>query len=247
MALKGNLHDMAIADLIQHQCTDRKTARVIVQSNNQTADLYFKDGEMVHACLGENEGEEVVFTVLRWEEGTFSVESAVEAPKVSINRGWSGLLMEGAKLIDEEAYENKKGKTNQGEKPEVKNMTTKLDDMLLEMSTEMNGFFAGSVTGMDGINVAQMTKGKVNPESVSAQFAILVKLITGSAEKAGMGLLEDILIQTEEYYLMSIVLPGNNQYFLTTVVDRKTGNIGNLRMVSKIYADRLSMVMPTSK
>jgi predicted regulator of Ras-like GTPase activity (Roadblock/LC7/MglB family) len=244
MALKGNLHDMAIADLIQHQCTDRKTAHVIVQSNNQTADLYFKGGEMVHARLGQNEGEEVVFTVLRWEEGTFSVESAVEAPKVSINRSWSGLLMEGAKRIDEEANENGKEETDQTKMQEVKSMTTKLDDMLQEMSTEMNGFYAGSVTGMDGINVAQTTKGKVNPESVSAQFTILMKLITGSAEKAGMGLFEDILIQTEDYYLMSIVLPGDSQYFLTTVVDRKTGNIGNLRMVSKIYADRLSKVMP---
>mgnify|MGYP003734731115 CR=1 FL=1 len=123
-------------------------------------------------------------------------------------------------------------------------MTTKLDDMLQEMSTEMNGFFAGSVTGMDGINVAQMTKGKVNPESVSAQLTVLMKLITGSAEKAAMGIVEDVLFQTADYFLMSIVLPGDNQYFLTTIVDRKSGNIGNLRMVSKIYAERMAKVMP---
>jgi predicted regulator of Ras-like GTPase activity (Roadblock/LC7/MglB family) len=244
MALKGNLHDMAIADLIQHQCVDRKTAHVIIQSNNQTADLYFKGGEMVHARLGQNEGEEVVFTILRWEEGTFSVESAVEAPRVNIHRGWSGLLMEGAKRIDEDSHDDEKDVSKNAGKQEARSMTTKLDDMLQEMSNEMNGFFAGSVTGMDGINVAQTTKGKVNPETVSAQFAVLVKLITGSAEKAGMGLLEDILIQTKEHYVMCLILPGDNQFFLTTIVDRKTGNIGNLRMVSKIYADRLSKVMP---
>lgn len=244
MGLKGNLHDMAIADLIQHQCTDRKTAHVTIQSDNQTADLYFKGGEMVHARLGQHEGEEVVFVILRWEDGTFTVESSVEAPRVSINRSWSGLLMEGAKRIDEEAYDIGQGKSIQTEKKEVKNMTTKLDDMLQEMSTEMNGFYAGSVTGMDGMSIAQMTKGKVNPDSVSAQFTVLMKLVTGSAEKAAIGVLEDILLQTENYYLMSIVLPGNSQYFLTTVVDRKTGNIGNLRMISKIYAERLSKVIP---
>jgi len=244
MALKGNLHDMAIADLIQHQCADRKTAHVLVQRDNQTADLYFKNGELIHARMGKEEGEEVVFAILRWEEGTFTVESSVEAPTKSISRSWSGLLMEGAKRIDEEANENGKDSTNQAGKQEVKNMTTKLDDMLQEMSTEMNGFFAGSVTGMDGINVAQMTKGKVNPESVSAQLTVLMKLITGSAEKAAMGIVEDVLFQTADYFLMSIVLPGDNQYFLTTIVDRKSGNIGNLRMVSKIYAERMAKVMP---
>jgi predicted regulator of Ras-like GTPase activity (Roadblock/LC7/MglB family) len=244
MGLKGNLHDMAIADLIQHQCADRKTAHVLVQSGDQTVDLYFKGGELVHAALGKNEGEEVVFAVLRWEEGTFAVESAVEPPRVTIQRTWSGLLMEGAKRIDEETNESAKQKTNQTEAQEEAGMTTKLDEMLQEMSTEMSGFFAGSVTGTDGMTIAQLTKGKIDPDSVSAQLAVFLRLAQSSSEKANMGVIDDMLIQTANYYVMNVFLPGDNQHFLTTIADRKNGSIGNLRMISKIYAERISKVIP---
>jgi predicted regulator of Ras-like GTPase activity (Roadblock/LC7/MglB family) len=244
MGLKGSLHDMSIADLIQHHCEDRKTAHLSIITSDQAADLYFKDGALVHAKSSELQGEEVVYKILEWEEGTFAVELHIEPPKVTIDRNWSGLLMEGAKRIDESELNPKMVKIDQTEKQEVKQMATKLDEMLQEMSSEMNGFFAGSVTGMDGMNVAQLTKGKINPESVSAQLTVFLKLASGSSEKTGMGTIEDLLIQTEKYFVMNIFLPGDSQHFLTTIVDRKTGSIGNLRMISKIYAERLSKAIP---
>jgi len=111
MGLKGNLRDMSVADLIQHQCADRKTAKVTIVNSSRTALIFFKGGEVVHAQLDKNEGEEVVFEILRWEEGTFAVEAAIDPPKVTIDRSWSGLLMEGAKRIDEETHASDKQKS----------------------------------------------------------------------------------------------------------------------------------------
>ncbi len=123
-------------------------------------------------------------------------------------------------------------------------MATRIDEILQEMSGEMNGFFASSVTGMDGMSIAQLTKGKVDPEIVSAQLAVFLKLASSSSDKAGMGAMEDLLIQTADHFVMNVFLPGDNQHFLTTIVDRKNGSIGNLRMVSKIYAERISKAIP---
>ena len=64
MGMNGNLRDMAIADLIQHTCQDRKTAQLQIQHSGQQALLYFKDGNVVHAVLGDQEGEEVVYQIL---------------------------------------------------------------------------------------------------------------------------------------------------------------------------------------
>jgi predicted regulator of Ras-like GTPase activity (Roadblock/LC7/MglB family) len=244
MGLKGNLRDMTVADLIQHQCADRKTAKVTIVNSSRTALIFFKGGEVVHAQLDKNEGEEVVFEILRWEEGTFAVEAAIDPPKVTIDRSWSGLLMEGAKRIDEETHESDKQKSIQAGMQEVKGMATRIDEILQEMSGEMNGFFASSVTGMDGMSIAQLTKGKVDPEIVSAQLAVFLKLASSSSDKAGMGDMEDLLIQTADHFVMNVFLPGDNQHFLTTIVDRKNGSIGNLRMVSKIYAERISKAIP---
>jgi hypothetical protein len=38
-------------------------------------------------------------------------------------------------------------------------------------------------------------------------------------------------------------LPGK-QYYLGIAANRKTGNLGNMRLISKTYAERLSKAMP---
>jgi len=67
--MQGSLKDMSIADLIQHNCQDNKTAQATIQHNGDQARLYFKDGAVVHAELGDLEGEEVVYELLNWTTG----------------------------------------------------------------------------------------------------------------------------------------------------------------------------------
>ena len=244
MSLQGNIHDMSVADLIQHNCAERKKAKLIINHEGDEAVLYFKEGNVVHANLGKEEGEEVVYRILAWEEGTFSVISDVETPKLSIKRSWSGLLMEGAKRLDETKLESEMVIDDQKANKEVKQMAQKMDEVLKEMSNEINGFVAGTVAGMDGINIAQVSAGKVDLDSVTGQLTIFLKLAGSSAEKANMGTFEDILIQTEKVYIMNIFLPGDNQHYMTTIVDRKTGTLGNMRLISKIYAERFSKIIP---
>ena len=99
--MQGKLNDMAVADLIQHSCQDRKTSRLTIESNGDLAYLYFSDGNIIHATLGDHSGEEVVYRILVWEEGTFNMENGIESPTVTIRRNWTSLLLEGAKRLDE--------------------------------------------------------------------------------------------------------------------------------------------------
>lgn len=124
-------------------------------------------------------------------------------------------------------------------------MVQKLDEILNEMSAEVNGYIASTLVGMDGLNIAQHTKNaKVNLESVSAQSAMHTKMAFSTMERIGMGHIEDNLIQTREEFLFTILLPNDDQHFLCVVVNRKDGSLGNLRLISKIYAERLSKAMP---
>jgi predicted regulator of Ras-like GTPase activity (Roadblock/LC7/MglB family) len=244
MSLQGNIKEMSVADLIQHNCIDRKTGKLTIEHLGQQAILYFNNGGVVHAALGGNEGEEVVYQTLAWEEGAFTLTSDEEAPKTSIERSWSGLLMEGAKRLDEQNFDSDLISTNQIGKQEEPGMASKMDEILQDMSNEMNGFEAAAVAGMDGMNIAQFSKSKIDPESVTAQLTIFLKLAGSSGEKTGMGNMEDIIIQTEKYYLMNVFLPGDNQHFLSAIVDRKTGSLGNMRLICKIYAERFSKTIP---
>ena len=185
MGMQGNLRDMTVADLIQHNCQDRKTAELQIQNGNQQAVMYFKDGKVVHARFGGQVGEEVIYRVLDWSEGSFNLESGVEAPKTTIKRSWSGLLLEGAKRVDE----RKPMPTSSEPEPtlhiEETHMAPKLDDVLKEMSAEIDGYMASVVVGMDGIHIAHHSQTKMDPEAVSAQMALFIKLVNTSLVKLG--------------------------------------------------------------
>jgi predicted regulator of Ras-like GTPase activity (Roadblock/LC7/MglB family) len=244
MGLQGNLKEMSVADLIQHNCNDNKTARLDIHHAGQEASLFFAAGNVVHASLGKQEGEEVVYQILAWEEGDFSLTQGIQAPRQSIERSWSGLLMEGAKRLDETDANLQNSTIDSINLEEVKPMAQKMDEILQEMGSEMNGFVAGAVCGMDGMNVAQVANAKLNPEAMTAQLTIFLKLASSANNKSGMGEMEDVLLQTEKYFIMNVFLPGDEQHYLMTAVDRKTGSIGNQRLISKVYADRLSKVIP---
>jgi predicted regulator of Ras-like GTPase activity (Roadblock/LC7/MglB family) len=247
--MKGNLRDMGIADLIQHNCQDRKTAQVSIQHSGRQAVLFFKDGNVVHASLDDKTGEEVVYEILQWEEGMFDMESDVNPPVQTIDRNWSSLLLEGARRLDESKTEIGLFPSDTDGNQEVNSMATNFEGILKEMGGEVTGYIASVLAGMDGINLASHARSaKVDTESLSAQMTMLFKLVDTSTAKLAEVQeqtieLEDNLLTTEGAYVLMRYLPGK-QYYVGVIADRKTGNLGNLRLISKLYCERLAKAMP---
>jgi predicted regulator of Ras-like GTPase activity (Roadblock/LC7/MglB family) len=124
-------------------------------------------------------------------------------------------------------------------------MDIKLEDILKEMSTDVSGYIASTVVGMDGLSLASHARTKgLDVEVISAQATMLFKLVETSVTKLGAGSLEDNLTTLDNAYIMMHFLPGNKQFFLALAVDRKTGNLGNMRLISKMAAERISKAMP---
>ncbi len=75
----------------------------IIASHNK-ANVYFVDGNPVHAALRGAEGTEAMIQLQAWEDGEFTFyDERVNVAK-TIDRGLIGLLMEGAKYIDHSKY-----------------------------------------------------------------------------------------------------------------------------------------------
>jgi predicted regulator of Ras-like GTPase activity (Roadblock/LC7/MglB family) len=239
MGMQGNLLDMAIADLIQHNCQDRKTAQLKIEHSGRQAILYFDDGNISHAILGNQMGEDVIYEILKWEEGTFDLETGIKPPKTSITRSWPGLLMEGARRLDETEHAASLIPSNQNDPEEAHTMVS-LGDLLKEMKGEVTGYISASLVGVDGLILA--TDIGTSPdvqEAFGAQMTMLLKLVNASVEKLGAGIVEDNLTTTENAYLLMRFLP-DKQYFLILTVNRKTGNLGNMRLITKIFSERFS-------
>ncbi|MCB0262601.1 MAG: DUF4388 domain-containing protein [Calditrichia bacterium] len=101
MALVGNLKDLKLANIIQINCIERNTARVVVRSKELNGLIYFADGGIVHAEYGLFIGERAVHEMLALSTGDFKVESDVEAPRRSIQQPWNSIVLEGLRLLDE--------------------------------------------------------------------------------------------------------------------------------------------------
>ncbi len=119
-----------------------------------------------------------------------------------------------------------------------------LDNVLKEMGEQTEGFIAAAVSGMDGMNIASFTRNKkFDADAVSAQMTLLLKLVDTTVNKLGAGALEDNLLTTEGSYLLMRFLKDRG-FYLGLAADRKTAKLGNMRLNSRIYADRLSKAMP---
>jgi hypothetical protein len=101
MALVGNLKDLKLANIIQINCIERNVAKVTIRSGEMEGQLYFADGNIVHAEYGLFIGERAVYEMLAIELGEFKVEADIAAPTRSIQQSWSSIVLEGLRQLDE--------------------------------------------------------------------------------------------------------------------------------------------------
>jgi acid stress-induced BolA-like protein IbaG/YrbA len=101
MSFQGSLRDLQLADVIQLVSTSGKTGRFRLIRDDEEGALYLKQGQIVHAQLGELIGEEAVHALASWTSGEFYFVPAEETDEVSIHKSNTRLLMEAAHQHDE--------------------------------------------------------------------------------------------------------------------------------------------------
>jgi hypothetical protein len=109
VGVAGSIKEIPVADLIQQNCLDKKNARLVIQNGELQAQVFFSGGAIVHALLGNQSGEEVIFEILQWEDGSFILDKEITSPARTITNTWAALLLEGARRIDEKIYQKQVG------------------------------------------------------------------------------------------------------------------------------------------
>lgn len=195
--MQGNLQAMAIADLIQHNCQDRKTAQLVIDHDHTQATLFFKEGAVIHAALGDHQGEEVIYQILGWQEGQFTLAIGIEAPTTTITRSWSGLLLEGARRLDEAQH-------SPIPTQEIKPMATKkkselLADALAELLQGSSDIEGAAIVGVDGlVYSANVPQRALDENMVGATSAAILGLSKRSTGQLKRGNFNQTLIQGDE-------------------------------------------------
>ncbi len=239
MALQGDLEHMAVADLIQHNCQDGKTGRLTVEHGGEQATLFFKEGGLVHAVSGKMQGEEVVYHVLDWQTGPFTLELGIEAPAATITRSWSGLLLEGAQRLDETNFNSS---IQQEHKPmAVKKKSELLAEALADLMTESSDIEGAAIVGVDGlVYSANVPQRALDENMVGATSAAIFGLSKRSAGQLKRGTFNQTLIQGDDG---NIIVAGLNDETLFVGLTSKNVNLGMAFAEVRVMSAKLREIL----
>jgi CheY-like chemotaxis protein len=99
--VRGNLSQMNVIDLVQSLEMGRKSCLLTLKNDQDRCQMYFREGQVMHATYGELSGNEAVFKVLRWTGGNFQIDFEAKTAEETTTLNTQGLLMEGLRLLDE--------------------------------------------------------------------------------------------------------------------------------------------------
>ncbi|MBI4704648.1 MAG: DUF4388 domain-containing protein [Deltaproteobacteria bacterium] len=102
--VSGSLSEMGLPDIVQVLWHGRKTCALHVKSGECNGEVHFKEGQIVDAVCGDATGEVAFYRllVLR-DKGSFQVDPEFVPRRKRIDASPEALLLEGMRLIDENA------------------------------------------------------------------------------------------------------------------------------------------------
>jgi len=108
--LKGNLKLVHITNLLQSIGMGTMSGRLKIQRQaGNYADIFFLNGQPVHAEGTKGSGEDLFLQVVCWSEGDFLFEPKLKTDEKSIDRSLEKLVLEGCLLLDHTNYLMKAG------------------------------------------------------------------------------------------------------------------------------------------
>ncbi|HUP50630.1 MAG TPA: DUF4388 domain-containing protein [Thermoanaerobaculia bacterium] len=204
MAFQGSLKELPLPDIIQLVSVSGKTGRFTLTREDDRGTIFLKNGQMVHAAVGDLEGEEAIYALAIWSSGEFQFLAGEEPDRQTITKSNTNLLMEAARRLDEWRVLSKKipsvehvpellGRENRHEQvtlnPHEWMLITKIDGhrsiteigRALNMSSfEVAKILYGMITG----ELVQLKKKRNrNPDEENGQLVDLAARIRAVAEE----------------------------------------------------------------
>jgi hypothetical protein len=101
MAFQGSLKELPLPDIIQLVSVSGKTGKFTLTRDTDRGYIFLKNGQMVHAMVGDLIGEEAIYSLAIWNQGEFQFSPSEEPDRQTISKSNTNLLMEAARRLDE--------------------------------------------------------------------------------------------------------------------------------------------------
>jgi hypothetical protein len=101
MSFQGSLNELPLSDIVQLVAVSGKTGMFSMTRASEKGYVYLHNGQITHAKLGEVEGEDAIYALALWSQGSFQFSPGVESEARTISRSNTNLLLEAARRSDE--------------------------------------------------------------------------------------------------------------------------------------------------
>lgn len=99
--IEGNLQEMNVIDLFQSLEMGQKSCSLTLLRGSEKCMIYLENGQVYDAVYGKVTGDDAVFKVVEWNDGTFEIDFSGKSGEKRTTRSTQGLLMEALRLMDE--------------------------------------------------------------------------------------------------------------------------------------------------
>ena len=100
-AFSGSLSQFKIIDIVKLLTSEGKTGVLNLQRGKEKGEIYVIKGTLAHAICKDGVGEEAVFVMLTWSNGTFNFTPNVTSEEKTIEKNTLALLEEKIKQLEE--------------------------------------------------------------------------------------------------------------------------------------------------
>lgn len=99
--IDGRLEEMSVIDLFQSLEMGQKSCSLTLQRGQEKCQIFLENGQVYDAAYGKHAGDDAVYKVVEWNEGTFEIDFSGKSSQRRTTRSTQGLLMEALRIMDE--------------------------------------------------------------------------------------------------------------------------------------------------
>ncbi|HET7436585.1 MAG TPA: DUF4388 domain-containing protein [Thermoanaerobaculia bacterium] len=225
-----------LPDLIQIYTVSMADGALTIRRASESGTIWFSHGAMVHATCGALIGEEAVYALLTWDDGSFAHDSTSTAPTQSITASWQEVLMEGCRRLDEAAMAGTAAPALELAAP----ATEPYSALFSTIEQSLDGFLGVAVLDANGSLVAQRSRDRALDFATAGPFvAELLRQQASVMRSLGRAasLLDSLAILGDQVHLIETLPDGQLLYLAVT---RDAVNLAVLRRVVDRALGRLA-------
>ena len=210
---KGAVSGLPLSDVIQLKAHNLFSGCILVEYGSRRGEIYFQNGEVVHAVQGERAGEEAFYAIMTWPGGRFDFQDGVMPNRRSIEVRLTHLLLEAHRLMDEQRHGE--GAVPEPEEPVSQPRGRATANAVCARLMQISGVSHAVMFGPDGTPIEDTSSEAV---TLAEEGGFLVKTGTRLGELFGVGTLkavarqdsmeQQLLFEAKNVYLALAVASG---------------------------------------